>query len=566
MLTPSKPIPAKSFDEARGNQNFRQDAKHHETNGDNRLEQHPANQWLMLSDQGKQAFRLSERSELETARKEKGRKKATKKEALFTTVAPIIEDEVENEKEQTPEEPAIMVDEDDEDPHENAAEQPLDEHGCAVPRKRGRGKAAAPNNRIIAPSLVTYDDDEIGQRQHVFKNINGERVDVGRDANPTPKNLYLNQVVSNHNSAKNKPGDLDQNLVDSHKVHPIFGVPIKDSINPDYEHLEDVTFAPGVMFIETDKNGQRKVIQTSRSAWIDHTYKTSDKISKLIHLRQNFKDRAIQDGFYEKLDLEDRPDQPVAPVAPVAREKQVIDPALIAAAQDALEEVRKAAVAAPPQLVASSPMVSTPQRTQQYDPVRDSTRTTTYQTPYGQAGNFNQSRFTQRQPFSHSVDRLGELADAASRAAPLPVMRNEAPQPSMMPSFERSNNPFSHPPAMHATGPMQTHMAPPFPPQQMPPQPVPPQSMMYGPPPHQQYQSAPYYITHHSAPQYQPSQPPPHVQFQQQSPHMGHAPASGSGLRELRPAVAKSRQPQPPPPPPPAPGWNPYGAPPGAQR
>jgi hypothetical protein len=604
-----------TFDKAEGNADYQQDPKFFKTIGDNELEQHPANAFLALTEKGFQSFREKEKQQAEKARKEKGRKKTTKKEALFSTTAPVVEEEADNEEEQLPEENITKAGPiDDQDPHENAPEQLEDEHGCSVPRKRGRGKAAAPNNRIIAPSFINYENYEIGQRQHFFKNVGGDIMDVGRDANPTPKNLYLNQVVSNHNSAKNQPGDLDSDLVEQYHVHPIYGVAVQGSVNPDYDEVKKPTFKPQTaslpfnrctMYVEKGANGERKTHQSSRSSWIDHAWKADDEVLSRIRMKKTLKSAGL---FRER-----------------RRQRRVIDPELISAAENAIIEEAKQALIPPPDpapaqvpaadpapdptpvptpvpapapapvpapvpapilapvpaptpvplpvpapapvsAIIPPPVASTPQRTRQYDPVRDSTRTTTYQTPYSQPGSSSQGRYAPQPSSGFARSRLDELASYALsdmrteppisdvRSEPIPhvqhmqnLPRDTRPstqqfyQPTLMQIQGPPINSFPsmQTPAMQSPSSMQGHMGSSFPPPQI----------MYAQPPPPQYQSPQFHHGYQQPTAHYQHQPP-----QQQSPRMGSGPASGSGLRELRPAAKRTTGPH-------APGWSPYGAP-----
>jgi len=226
-----------TFDKAEGNADYQQDPKFFKTIGDNELEQHPANAFLALTEKGFQSFREKEKQQAEKARKEKGRKKTTKKEALFSTTAPVVEEEADNEEEQLPEENITKAGPiDDQDPHENAPEQLEDEHGCSVPRKRGRGKAAAPNNRIIAPSFINYENYEIGQRQHFFKNVGGDIMDVGRDANPTPKTwirtllsstMFIQFTALLFKDRSTPTTTRLRNLLSNHKLPPCLSIDVR---------------------------------------------------------------------------------------------------------------------------------------------------------------------------------------------------------------------------------------------------------------------------------------------------------------------------------------------------
>jgi hypothetical protein len=375
-------------------------------------------------------------------------------------------------------------------------------------------------------------------------------VDIGRDPHPKPRNLHLNQVVSNHNSAKNKPGDLDADLVEQYKVHPRLGVAIQGSVNPDFDEVEKPTFPPpsycikqvsnsSIMLVEEGHDGERRIHHVSRGALVSDAQKDSDALMAQIRMHNLLKAA----GDFE---------------AQVVYEIGVIDPELIEAANSAVLEDAKPVVPSPVPFV-PSPVAPSPQRHHHYDPVRDVMGPRSYVTPYGRQAPPSQGR-SGPTPISHPPGRIGELADVALRPPEPPEIRTKIPTHKEIFGFERHNNPFS------SLTPIQGSIHGPMGP------PPPFQQMIYATPQQQQYPAPQFYHSHQPAPQYSPSQP------QQQSPRMNSGPLSGSGLRQLlpaqpRPSLTTSQPPfqvplqAPPPPqgqqPPPVQpfSWSPYGGP-----
>jgi len=373
--------------------------------------------------------------------------------------------------------------------NDDAPAQPTDAQGVSVPRLSARH-----NNRIVCPPPVTFDEDEIGNRITKSKKDNPNHRYGQTPANP--RKFYLDQSIRQHNSAKNTREDLDQDLVEKHKLHPRIGITLPESINPD--HPVNDWKAPlqptnPIMFIQSPRPGTdraREAFRTSRSQWM---MKADQDFDEAIVEKMNM--RGLLQGSGD-LEVPPEPEEPEE----VIEEEPVIDQALIKAVDQAeasrQEEARQAAVAAhhaqfsppPPPAQINPP---TPQR---YDPVRDRT----YRTPYAQPAPLPPPplpTFTLA-----SCGKLDTLADAAQFHSTLPASNMYMPQ-----------SPYRMPQPIHPPQPQQ-------PPQLMPA----PYGSVYPPLQTQQYQPAP-----RSTP--------------------------GNRHRELRPAPPQNRPP--PPPAPPRPWW-----------
>lgn len=518
---------------------YEQDPSQHSAIGDTPYEQHPANFWLSLSHKGKQSLtQMNEVRARDLAIWVKEKKKKKTKDSLFSTnhAAAYIEEDG-NDEEPEPEEVVATVNAgvaDVDDPYENAAAQSEDEHGFQVPRKRAYGNGEPPSNRIVGPSYIQYDDDEIGQRVHVLKRINREWVDIGTDANPTPKKLHYNQVASHHNAARSVPEDFFDVMVEQHGLHPRFGLPMTGSANPDHDEIESPYFKPPtnwtkplpgsrpVTIVEKSRNGTRKVFQTSTSEWIHTTEEDFEEAASKCHMQKLLQ----QWGYF-------------ADQNPDGQQPEVIDPMLVQAAEDArLEDEREAAMpkatVAPLQLPIPTP--PQPQRTQQYDPVRDSAGSSGYDSPYARPA---PNRTSRPQPYSHPPGRIGELADTAlNDAIPRVAMPPPPPPPPPPPhyqpppprSFERPHIPFSQPqPPYPGQGTMHLNYPPPLMP-----------SMYQSSAQRQQFSSGP--VPGTSVFQGHPFGAQQH-HFQQQQGRPGPQPAAAgnSGLRSIQPAPPRNQ-------------------------
>ncbi|KAN0115348.1 hypothetical protein V8E51_004892 [Hyaloscypha variabilis] len=480
------------------------------TEGDNYFEQHPANWWECKTPAQKRKWELDQESRKvqKLLRDSRGKPRKNKGGVAGSNPQPETVPTA-NKDDQSPESSdedananspkptgASGARADEQFDDDDAPAQPLDAMGFNVPRLSARH-----NNRIVGPPPVTYDEIEIGNRITKSKKDNPSHRYGQTPANP--KKFYYDQNIHQCNAAQNDPEDFNQELVEKHNVHPKFGLPKPDSLNPDppfNDWVAPLQDTKPVMFIQTPRPGTdrpREAFRTTRSQWMAKANRDFD-----IHIVNNAK---MRDILAQSGDLE-LPPEPVEPEVPEV--PQVIDPALIDAvgyAQTARqEELRQAAVAAhhaqfspppppgrvnpptPQRVNPPAPQRVNPPTPQRYDPVRDKT----YRTPYAPVP---------QPPAPPAPAPRGEL-DSLAEAA-LIHQRHPAPL-----TYTMQSNGFGMPQLLPAPAPPQQYQS------------------MY-PPMGGQYQQP-------VAPA--PRGPPPPT-------------SGGSRHRELRPAPPQNRAPPPPP-------------------
>ncbi|TVY30085.1 hypothetical protein LHYA1_G002523 [Lachnellula hyalina] len=479
-----------------------EDLQHHEIK--NLLEQHPADHWLSMTKQQQEGF-ISKMKK--AAIGDKGRKiRNTKGSALYQPQAEVLEvpNALPDLISAAPTPAEVSGDDTETDETEsNGEEQPTDQYGVKVPKKPIPRNGEIPQNRIVSDMPVVFEEYEIGIRKHVYRKTNkNDQTYLGMDVDPNPKKAHWDQNASGYNSAKNKKEDLDQEMVRAFKLHPMYGMPLPQSVNPDYDECENAPFnaptnwaedlshtEPTVLIEETartadDLDEDKQVFLTSRSSWILRSKEEWEEIMP------RFKMSSVLAGIGALDRPEPRPvvvkkEESVQP-EPVP---QVINSDLIAAVNEAAElkrlEAIKAATIAPP----APPPPST--RSHGYDPVRD----TTYRTPY-----------SPRQPVpaplpppppppppprTEKLTALADLAESRGPIAPAPPQayhahRNswgppapryppmpQAPPATYFSSFTPVNAPYGSPRAVVPPGPPQGQFRElrPAPPQQPVPQP-----------------------------------------------------------------------------------------------
>lgn len=413
----------------------------------------------------------------------------------------------------------------------NGEEQPTDQYGVKVPKKPTPRNGEAPQNRIVTETPVKFDSDEIGIRKHhIRKNNKNEHQYLGMDPDPNPKKLHLDQVARGYNSARNKREDLDEHIVKAFNIHPIYGVPLPRSQNPDWtEDIPQEAFPPPndwsqdfpltnpLILIEEKPSTKglldedKTIFLTSRSEWIRKTDNEWEELDPKFKMT----------SALAQMDALEAPPRPPTPTPspepePEPEPEPVLPADLLEAVNEAVKEAEetkraeKLAEASKPPPVPFSPRP--PQRSSfGYDPVRDTYQT--YQTPYQPTNVPPPPPPAPLVNAGNPIGGLDALADAVDiRSAPAPPPPR--PGPYAMPR-----------PAWQQPGPSRVAPAPagPF--------------YIYNPPPPQHYASP------RVAPAPMPGPPP------------GPPGPPGPGAyRELRPAPPSSRpQQQPPQPLPPAP-------------
>lgn len=462
-------------------------------------EQHPADFWEFMTPEQKNAWQRK----MQKASGDKSRRiKNSKGSALYQPQAAVTDTP------DMPELPALLPDfpsaaatpaevsgEDTETDNTEAQgeEQSTDQYGVKVPKKPTPRNGEAPQNRIVGDAPVTFDQDEIGIRKHhVRKNNRNEQQYLGMDPDPNPKRVHFDQVARGHNSARNKKEDLDEEMVRTFKVHPTYGLPLPTSENPTHIECVDPPFrpptdwskplaptSPVVVIEETRRNRKlldedKNVFLTSRSEWILRTTAEWEEIEAKVKMNSTLSDLSVLD-----------PPRPTTPEQVVEEEpEKIIDEELLSAVNEAESErvdslkVKVSDSPAPKPLpqqfsprapgpihhfspVASMhapapPPAPAPQRSQGYDPVRD----TGYQTPY-------QPVAPKPHPAPPVVNQtsglagLVALADAADTRGNMPTFREyrpqqnpwaAAPSPSQHPSQHLPQHAPQHrPPPAHST-------------------------------------------------------------------------------------------------------------------
>ncbi|QSZ30641.1 hypothetical protein DSL72_000199 [Monilinia vaccinii-corymbosi] len=442
---------------------------------------HPADAWV----NGGRAAHLAAEAEKEKSKKRGGRgKKSTKLPASpYKPLDTMMPDEAEVAPKKTSlYQPATSlslattVDGDSAAPtpaelteQEDADELETDRFGVYIPNKARPRNGDPPNNRIVVEPPFTFDDDEIGIRHHHYKKYNKNDLPtfIGMDPSPQPKTFHYDPWVRNHHSTNNRPEDLDQAIVETHKLHPTLGLPVKGSINPTLTTRSDwskpVTETKPIVFVvETqDEEPLKPRFETSRSAWMARTEREFADLGDQLKMAESLEAIGLRDPILRPIEKK---------VEPEITGK--ISDDLLQAVSEAMNPLPKpppptftrAPSTAPPTSVTGTP--APPQRTQGYDPVRD----------------IGYSPHLRRSPvrtFNH-IGNLGLLADAAELyGAPKP--RGGLPQPiiPVLRTMQQVQYTFSQPEfyrSAPAYAPLPPHMNLPLPlPMTLPPPPQPPQ-------------------------------------------------------------------------------------------
>ncbi|APA10435.1 predicted protein [Sclerotinia sclerotiorum 1980 UF-70] len=346
---------------------------------------------------------------------------------------------------------------------EDADELETDKFGVYIPNKARPRNGDPPNNRIVVEPPFTFDEDEIGIRHHHYKKYNKNDLPtfIGMDPSPQPKNFHYDPWVRNHHSTNNRPEDLDQTIVETHKLHPTLGLPVKGSINPTLTVRSDwskpvAETKPVVFVVETqDEESLKPRFETSRSAWMARTEREFADLIDQLKMAESLEAIGLRDPILRPIEKRVEPEI-------VGK----ISDSLIQAVTEASNLSSKPLPPVSSLRATSVPGTPAPaQRTQGYDPVRD--------TGY--------SPHLRRSPVKtfNQVGNLGILADAAEiRGAPQyrgglphPIIPAPRPMPQMytysQPEFYRPGPSFVPPPThMNLPPPLPMTLPPPQPQQQ----------------------------------------------------------------------------------------------------
>lgn len=260
-------------------------------------------------------------------------------------------------------------------PIPNGAAEP-DEHGVRLINKRARANDM-PNNRIMVQPLFEFESHEIGFRDSTN--------DKSRGATKAKRRKFLNQPDSGamffdrnlcgYDATQYADGDLDQDTIEKHNLHPKYGLFLQTSTN-DAEpprHFEN-GWKPTVFITEDGK-----VQHTSRSiakSKAEETYR-KDKLKSILNqflekegiteedLRDEETDRLLKEREAKRLVLEQQEDE---------QDRQLFDTnitTLLSAAAE-LESQEKQGFQALPEAQSVSPALSRPSTmSRPYDAVRD---------------------------------------------------------------------------------------------------------------------------------------------------------------------------------------------------
>ncbi|KAM0317354.1 hypothetical protein ACHAO8_002452 [Botrytis cinerea] len=432
---------------------------------------HPADAWV----NGGRAAQLAAEAEKEKGKKRGGRgKKSTKLPASpFKPLDIMMPDDSEVAPKKTAlYQPATSlslattVDGDSAAPtpaelteQEDADELETDKFGVYIPNKARPRNGDPPNNRIVVEPPFTFDPDEIGIRHHHYKKYNKNDLPtfIGMDPSPQPKTFHYDPWVRNHHSTNNRPEDLDQTIVETHKLHPTLGLPVKGSINPTLTTRSDwskpvAETKPVVFVVETrDDESLKPKYETSRSAWMARTEREFADLGDQLKMAESLEAIGLRDPILRPIEKK---------VEPQIIGK--ISDDLMEAVSEAVNVLNKpvpptsssirATSTAPPTSIPGTPAPT--QRTQGYDPVRDT-------------GYSPHLRRSPVRTFSNkTLDILANAAEfhgaSVSRGGlPQPII--PAPRPMQQIQYTFSQPEFYRPPPAYVPPPPHMTLPPPLP-------------------------------------------------------------------------------------------------------
>lgn len=146
-------------------------------------------------------------------------------------------------------------------PLPNGAAEP-DEHGARLINKRARA-GDMPNNRIMLPALFEYEPHEIGFRDSTNDKSRGATKAKRKKflGQPNSNAMFFDRTLWTYDGTQYADGDLDQDLIAKHKLHPKYGLFMESSVN---DEEPPRPYQPGwnpTVFVPPDG----KIIHTSRS-------------------------------------------------------------------------------------------------------------------------------------------------------------------------------------------------------------------------------------------------------------------------------------------------------------
>ncbi|RFU33234.1 hypothetical protein B7463_g3106, partial [Scytalidium lignicola] len=441
-----------------------------------------------------------------------------------------------------------------------------DKYGVYLPNKPTPRNGEAPSNRFAQEPFFQFEDYEIGIRKHHYR---GTRADplgyLGMDTHAQPKMMHFDREARNCNSAENKPGDLDSELVKRFKVHPIYGIPIKGSINPTINPTRDWTKPLAETKPIIFKTSDGETLHTSRSAWV-------------INADKNWEEQDAQRRMKAALTAMNELEEPV-PAIKIEVEPELALPVKEKNTEEihrAVSELLQAAeqIKATAQQMAPPPTPPQPTRriSRGYDAVRDIGHPSlpSYQPPRVGGVNLDLLADTALRVTGPPLQQVVQTSQLQTHVHPQgqpqsqPQPHQTPPQPVPALIQARQVQPaqpqpiYPEPRSYSFMGPPPLPRYAPPPPHQpsLPAQILQPRTILPPPPPPQQLHSPQLnQLQHH--PQIHQPQLPPQLGPQPHQPQQYPSPFSVPGrpyLRELRPALPQNRTSLPPPPPPP-PRW-----------
>ncbi|KAL1877384.1 hypothetical protein Daus18300_002368 [Diaporthe australafricana] len=146
-------------------------------------------------------------------------------------------------------------------PLPNGAAEP-DEHGARLINKRARA-GDMPNNRIMLPALFEYEPHEIGFRDSTNDKSRGATKAKRKKflGQPNSNAMFFDRTLWTYDATQYADGDLDQDLIAKHKLHPKYGLFMESSVNDEEPPRPYQSGWKPTVFVPPDG----KIIHTSRS-------------------------------------------------------------------------------------------------------------------------------------------------------------------------------------------------------------------------------------------------------------------------------------------------------------
>ncbi|KAL2282703.1 hypothetical protein FJTKL_10343 [Diaporthe vaccinii] len=146
-------------------------------------------------------------------------------------------------------------------PLPNGAAEP-DEYGARLINKRARA-GDMPNNRIMLPALFEYEPHEIGFRDSTNDKSRGATKAKRKKflGQPNSNAMFFDRTLWTYDATQYADGDLDQDLIAKHKLHPKYGLFMESSVNDEEPPRPYQSGWKPTVFVPPDG----KIIHTSRS-------------------------------------------------------------------------------------------------------------------------------------------------------------------------------------------------------------------------------------------------------------------------------------------------------------